>query len=118
MRKRGATNTIRRCEPQRQPALCISVHQNAGDFLIDADQFVANPVRAINATKQPIELIVGDRLLKFLERFPIRRIGQRMAQMIGGADGNALEEGDEEEDSKARDHRLDFRLFNTMLARC
>jgi hypothetical protein len=41
-----------------------------------------------------------------------------MAQMIDRADGHAEEEGQEQEDSAAQDHRLDFRLFNTMLARC
>jgi hypothetical protein len=40
--------------------------------------------------------------------------------VIGGGRANAEEKGeaDEEEDSRAKDHRLDFRLFNTMLARC
>jgi len=56
--------------------------------------------------------------LEFLERFPVRRIGQRMAQVIRGESGNAEEKREEQEDSAAQDHRLDFRLFNTMLARC
>ena len=89
-------------------------------FLVpgDPDQFVADPMRAIDAVKQPIELIVGDGLLKFLERFPVRRIRQRMAQVIGSQSGKVEAQGQEEEGLAAKDHRLDFRLLNTTLARC
>jgi len=109
---------FRRRETQGEPALRVAVHQNARDFLIDPDEFVADSVCAINATKQAIELVVRDGFLKFLERFPARWIGQGMAQVIGRASRNVEENGENEEDSAVQDHRLDFRLFNTMLARC
>jgi hypothetical protein len=42
-----------------------------------------------------------------------------MAEMIRGASGDAEEEKeDEARGCRAKDHRLDFGLFNTMLARC
>jgi hypothetical protein len=43
-----------------------------------------------------------------------------MAEMIGGPSGGAkeTEEGEEKEEWRAKDHGLDFGLFNTMLARC
>ena len=41
-----------------------------------------------------------------------------MAEVIGGPSGGAKEAEEEEEEWRAKDHGLDFGLFNTMLARC
>ena len=85
-------------EPQGEPTLRIAVHQNARDFLIDPDEFVADSVRAIDAAKQAFEFFVRNRLLEFFERLPVWRIRQRIAQMVGRPGGNAEEEGEGEED--------------------
>jgi len=84
----------------------------------------ADSVRAINVPEQALEFVVGNRFLKSRERFPVWRIGQRIAQVIdGGSGSNKKTEGEEEEErqaekERARDHGLDFRVFNTMLAEC
>ena len=78
----------------------------------------------IDGSQQPLKFIVGDRSLIFLQQFPLRRIGQRITEMIrrgyGRGPGREAEVKEEEEPlvKMARDHGLDFRLFNTMLAGC
>jgi hypothetical protein len=67
---------------------------------------------------------VSDGSLIFLQQFPFRRIGQGIAQVIHRGSGGGVEEEGEEETGEdpwvkmRRDHGLDFRLFNTMLAEC
>jgi hypothetical protein len=58
--------------------------------------------------------------VKFRQRLPIRWVGEGAAQAIGGPDrGEAKEKGEEDpQRRRAKDHGLDFRVFNTMLARC
>jgi hypothetical protein len=87
-------------------------------------------MRAIHAAKQLFEFIMRDRFLKLGQRFPVWRVRERIAEMIGGPGGGKADEEEEEEEegeeegeeepraAKAKDHGLDFRLFNTMLARC
>jgi hypothetical protein len=41
-----------------------------------------------------------------------------MREMIRRVERNAEKNREDEEDARAKDHRLDFGLFNTMLARC
>jgi hypothetical protein len=80
-------------------------------------------MRGVNAAEQLLEFIVSDCFLKFRQRFPVGRAGERIAEMIDGESGG---EGDEDEDEgeedsemrKAKDHGLEFRLFNTMLGEC
>ena len=107
-------------EAQSEPALRVAVDENAGRFRIDANEVIADSVRAINAAERLLKFVVGDCPLEFRERIPVRRICQRVAEMIGGASGGEGEEEGEEDAKvrKTRDHGLDFRLFNTMLARC
>ena len=110
------------CEAEREPGLRMAVRENAGDVRVDADEFLADSVRAINAPEQLIEFIASHRVLKFCQRLPVWWIGEGIAEVVGGASGGAAEDKEEaEEDPKrrrAKDHGLDFRLFNTMLARC
>jgi hypothetical protein len=61
---------------------------------------------------------VRDCFLKFGQCFPVRRIGQRIAEMIGCENGRRKDEEEDSEITKAKDHGLDFRLFNTMLGEC
>jgi hypothetical protein len=100
--------------------LGISIRENAGDIRIDPNQFLADTLRAVNSPERLLEFITSDRVLKLRQRLPIRRIGEGIAEAVGGADGGEAEEEDKEdpERRRAKDHGLDFRLFNTMLARC
>ena len=125
------------------------VHEDAREIPIDPKEIIADSVAAIDVSHQPLKVIVRDRSLIFLQRFPLRRIGQRSTEVIdcecgrdqegeeeaeeeaeeekeGEAEGEAEEEAEAEaeaggEDPQVkmmRDHGLDFRLFNTMLAGC
>jgi hypothetical protein len=75
-------------------------------------------VAAINAAQQALEFIVRDRLLIFRQRFPRGRIGDWVAEAIGC--NRRMEEKTEEEGEveAAKDHGLDFGLFNTMVGGC
>ncbi len=112
------------CETEGEPGLRIFIHQDAGCLGIYPDNLFFDSVRAINVPEQALELIVRYRFLKARERFPVRRIGQRIAQVIDGKrelSAEEEEEGEEERQAgneKARDHGLEFRVFNTMLAEC
>ena len=105
-----------------EPRLRVLVHEDAREILIDANEFIADSVAAINVSHQSLKFIVRDRLLIFLQQLPLRRIGQRSAEEIDCKCGKALEEkkGAEEDPQvkMTRDHGLDFHLFNTMLAGC
>ena len=73
---------------------------------------------AINAAKQSLEFIVRHRLLIFRECFPRGRIGDGIAEAIGGEDGTEEKTEGEKEVESAKDHGLDFGLFNTMVGGC
>ena len=115
-------------KPQSEPGLRVSIHQDAGEIPLDANEFIAESVAAVNVSKQPLELIARNRPLIFLERLPLRRVGQRIAEMIDRQRRRVAEEEEEGEEEEGgmedpgvkmmRDHGLDFRLFNTMLAGC
>jgi hypothetical protein len=100
--------------------LRVAIHEDAGDGRIDADEFFADPARAINLPEQALKVVVRDRALKFRERFPVRRVSERMARVIGG-EGEPTREKEKKEEERpggtAKDHGFDFELFNTMLAR-
>ena len=50
------------------------------------------PWLAINFPEQPLEFVAGDRSLKFLQCFPIRRIGEGIAETIDRGGGGGQEE--------------------------
>jgi hypothetical protein len=88
-------------ETQGDPRLRVSIHQNAREITVDANEFIAEPVAAVNASKQCFELVVRNRPLIFLERLPRRRIGQGIAEVIGRERGRAAQgEGEEEEEGE------------------
>ena len=110
-----------------KPSLRIMVHEDAREISLDPNELIANSVAAIDLSHQSLKVIVGDRSLIFLQQFPLRRIGQRTTEEIDCKRRKRSEEEEEEgEEGEAedpgvkmmRDHRLDFRLFNTMLAGC
>jgi len=99
--------------------LRVPVRENAGDVRIDANQVLADALRAINSPELLLEFVAGDCVVEFCQPFPVWWVSERMAEAIGGADGGKGEEQEkDEEEPRAKDHGLDFRLFNTMLARC
>src|SRR5437868_2117812 len=116
-----------------EPSLGVLVHQDAREIVFDAKEVIANSVAAIDLSHQSLKVIVGDGSLIFLQQFPLRRIGQRTTEEIDCKRGNRSEEEEKEEEEAEegeeeeaedpgvkmmRDHGLDFRLFNTMLAGC
>src|SRR5205085_8086282 len=103
--------------PEGEPVLGVAIHQDAGRVRIHPNEFLADSMRAIDAAEQAFEFVVRDRLLEFFERVPLGRVGQWIAQAIRGERGEA-EKDKKEKGAEAKDHGLEFRLFNTMLDRC
>jgi hypothetical protein len=98
--------------------LGVAVGEDAGRVRIDANQLLADSMRGVNAAEQLLEFVVGDCLLKFRQRFPVWRVCDRSAEVIGGESGRRKEEEKEPKIATAKDHGLEFRLFNTMLGEC
>ena len=80
-----------------EPRLRVVVHQDAGEIAIDANQFLADPVRGIDSPQEPLKIGAGDGSLIFLQQFPLRRIGQGIAEAVRRTGERGGEEEEEEE---------------------
>lgn len=116
--RRSLSSSPRSRKAQGEPALRVPIQENARRIGINPDELFADSMGAVDAAEQLLELVVGNRFLEFRERLPVWRISQGIAEVIRGASTEAEQKGDGEDKWKAEDHRLDFGLFNTMLARC
>ena len=68
----GFATSVVHCKTQREEFLRITVYQHMSCFRAYFDQIGSESVSAINIVYQPVEFIVGNGFLIFLEHAPFR----------------------------------------------
>ena len=110
---------LARREAQSEPRLLVLIDQEPGKRPLDLNELVRQTARAVNILQRSHEFIVGQCLLILLEVGPIRRFTERTEMLRAGHSADADEnEKDLPEKATRDDHKLDFRTFNIMFARC